>query len=57
METMEMVAGVVAMVVGVLGVLAGVARTFAPASRGAVEPMLLMAAGALLVLVGGWLTS
>jgi hypothetical protein len=52
-----MVTGVVAMVLGVLGVLAGVARTFGPASRSAVEPLLLLVAGALLILVGGWLTS
>jgi hypothetical protein len=50
------VAGVVAMVLGVLGVLAGVGATFGRASRTAAGPLLLVAAGAGLLLAGRWLT-
>ena len=56
MEMVGTVAGVVAMVLGVLGVLTGVARTFGPSSRTAAEPVVLVVAGACLVLVGRWLT-
>jgi hypothetical protein len=56
MESVRTVAGVVAMVLGVLGILVGVARTFGPSSRTHAEPILLVGAGACLVLVGRWLT-
>ncbi len=55
MEILGLVAGVATMVVGVVGVLVGVAATFGPASRNFAEPMLLVAAGAGMILVGRWL--